>query len=145
MDQKKLVNFLAFWVASTIVILISAVLFGNNVVLGNDKLSPSIAAIIAGFVLTGLNFLIPDMVKKGGLDRNLQSLSKSAGLKIKDEYLWAVIFFVANTVIIWLVKRFAIITGVGISSIVWVIVVAILLTVVQWGVGKTIGMMKKNN
>ena len=144
MDQKKLVNFLAFWVASTIVILISAVLFGNNVVLGNDKLSPSIAAIIAGFVLTGLNFLIPDMVKKGGLDKNLQSLSKSAGLKIKDEYLWAVIFFVANTVIIWLVKRFAMITGVGISSIVWVIVVAILLTVVQWGVGKTTGMMKNN-
>jgi len=129
MDQKKVVNFLSFWVASTIVLLLGSAVLRNNVVLGNDKLSASLAAIISGLVLTGLIYLVPEVVKR-------------TGYKIKDQNIWVAIYFVANVVIIWIIKRFAIITALGISSIFWVLVLALVITLVELGVAKVTGAMK---
>ena len=129
MDQKKAVNFLSFWVANTIVLLLAAAVLGSNVVLGNDKLSGPLAAVISGFILTLLIYLVPLAVK-------------SSGYKIKNENIWPAIFFVANFVLIWVIKRLAIVTALGISSILWVLVVALVVTLAELGVAKTTGAMK---
>jgi len=129
LDQKKAVNFLSFWVANTIVLLLAAAVLGSNVVLGNDKLSGPLAAVISGFILTLLIYLVPLAVK-------------SSGYKIKNENIWPAIFFVANFVLIWVIKRLAIVTALGISSILWVLVVALVVTLAELGVAKTTGAMK---
>ena len=129
MDQKKAVNFLSFWVANTVVLLLGPVVLRNNVVLGNDKFSAPLAAIISGFILTIVIYLVPQAVKK-------------SGYKIKNENIWPAIFFVANAVIIWVIKRLAIVTALGISSILWVLVLALVVTLVELGVVKITGAMK---
>ncbi|KKR57701.1 MAG: hypothetical protein UU05_C0024G0028 [Candidatus Curtissbacteria bacterium GW2011_GWA1_40_47] len=129
MDQKKVVNFLSFWVANTVVLLLGSVVLKSNVVLGNDKLSAPLAAIISGLILTGLIYLVPEVVKR-------------SGYKIKDQNIWVAAYFIANVAIIWIIKRLAIITAFGISSIFWVLVVALVVTLVELGVAKITGAMK---
>ena len=129
MDQKKVVNFLSFWVANTVVLLLGSVVLKSNVVLGNYKLSAPLAAIISGLILTGLIYLVPEVVKR-------------SGYKIKDQNIWVAAYFIANVAIIWIIKRLAIITAFGISSIFWVLVVALVVTLVELGVAKITGAMK---
>ena len=129
MDQKQIVNFLSFWVANTVALLISAAVLGGNVVLGNDKVSASVAAIIAGLILTVITTFTPRIVEK-------------SGFKVKDDKLWGVIFLSVNFVGIWVIKRLAILTGLGISSILWVLILAVVITLVQWGVAQATGAMK---
>ena len=128
-DQKQIVNFLSFWVANTVALLISAAVLGGNVVLGNDKVSASVAAIIAGLILTVITTFTPRIVEK-------------SGFKVKDDKLWGVIFLSVNFVGIWVIKRLAILTGLGISSILWVLILAVVITLVQWGVAQATGAMK---
>ena len=129
MDQKKVVNFLSFWVANTVVLLLGSVVLKSNVVLGYDNLSAPMAAIISGLILTGLIYLVPEVVKR-------------SGYKIKDQNIWVAAYFIANVAIIWIIKRLAIITAFGISSIFWVLVVALVVTLVELGVAKITGAMK---
>ena len=129
MDQKKAVNFLSFWVANSVVLLLAAAVLGNNVVLGNNNLSGPLAAVISGFILTLLIYLVPFAVER-------------SGYKIKNENIWPAIFFVANAVIIWVIKRLAIVTALGISNILWVLVLALVVTLAELGVAKTTGAMK---
>jgi len=64
---------------------------------------------------------------------------KSSGAKAN---IWPAIFFVANAVIIWVIKRLAIVTALGISNILWVLVLALVVTLAELGVTKTTGAMK---
>ncbi|OGD93076.1 hypothetical protein A2697_02090 [Candidatus Curtissbacteria bacterium RIFCSPHIGHO2_01_FULL_41_44] len=144
MNQKQLVNFLGFWVANTVVFLLASVIFGGNVVLGNDKLSGPMAAILSGLILTVAGALIAPAVEKSGFKKSLQGLdlANTFGLKIKDAS-WAGVFLIVNVVTIWVVKRLAIVTGLGISSVLWVLMLAALATLAQWGVAKATGAMPK--
>ncbi|OGD85012.1 hypothetical protein A2165_02615 [Candidatus Curtissbacteria bacterium RBG_13_40_7] len=128
MDQKKLVDFLSFWVTNTVLLLIISAIFRANLVLGNNIISKPVAAIISGFFLTALIFLIPPIVDK-------------SGYKIKNQNIWPGIFLVVNIVVIWLIKRFAVYTGVGISSIWWVLIMAVVLTAAELIVVKLSGAM----
>ena len=134
MDQKNLVNFLSFWVTNTVLLLIISAIFNKNVVLGNNILSKPVAAIASSLILTALIFIIPPIVEK-------------SGYKIKNQNIWPVIFLVVNMIVIWLIKYFAIVTGVGISGIFWVLILAVLITAVELGVVRITGVMvpaKKN-
>ncbi|OGD95196.1 hypothetical protein A3F02_01800 [Candidatus Curtissbacteria bacterium RIFCSPHIGHO2_12_FULL_38_9b] len=130
MNQKQILNFLIFWVVNTILLLLLSAILGNNLVLGNDKLSSSHAAIVSGLILAAIIYILPPAVEK-------------SGQKIKNENIWPIIFFSANAVVIWIIKRFALITGLGLSSIFWVLIVALVITAAELGVAKTTGAMKK--
>lgn len=129
MDQKKLVNFLSFWVANTVILLLASAILGSNVVLGNDKISKPVAAIIAGLILTALIFIIPPIIEK-------------SGYKIKNENIWPAIFFVGNIIVIWIIKRIAVISGVGISNILWVLILGVIVTLVELVITRATGAMK---
>jgi hypothetical protein len=130
MNQKQLVNFLSFWVANSVVLLASSVIFSGNVVLGNDKLSMPMAAVLSGLILTAIVLLVPTAVEK-------------SGFKVKDKNIWAAIFLVTNVISLWIIKRLAIVTGLGISSIVWVLVLGIIITLAGWGVARATGSILK--
>jgi len=129
MDQKKAVSFLTFWVVNTVVLLIVNAIFGGNIVVGNQSISTGLSAIFAGLVLTALIPLAPKAVEH-------------TGFKIKNQNVWPVIFFSLNIVTLWILKRLAVVTGLGIASILWVIILAIIITFVELAVAKTTGAME---
>lgn len=130
MDQKKLVEILAFWVVNTAVLLVSSFIFSGNVVLGNDKLSMPMAAVLSGLIITAVGYLVQPAVAR-------------SGYKVKNENVWGGIYFVANAAVVWVVKRFALVLGLGVASIFYVILVAVLLTAAQWAVARATGAMAK--
>ena len=129
MDQKKAVSFLTFWVVNTVVLLIVNAIFGGNIVVGNQSISTGLSAIFAGLVLTALIPLAPKAVEH-------------TGFKIKNQNVWPVIFFSLNIVTLLILKRLAVVTGLGIASILWVIILAIIITFVELAVAKTTGAME---
>jgi hypothetical protein len=48
----------------------------------------------------------------------------------------------SNIVVLWILKRLAVVTGLGISSILWVLILAIVITFVELAVAKTTGAME---
>ena len=129
MDQKKAVSFLTFWVVNTVVLLIVNAIFGGNVVVGNQSISTGLSAIFAGLVLTALIPLAPKAVEQ-------------TGYKIKNQNVWPAIFLSLNIVTLWILKRLAVVTGLGVASILWVIILAIIITFVELAVAKTTGAME---
>lgn len=123
MDQYKLIKFLAHWIVNTLVLLIFSALFPNNIVLGNAAITKPMSSVLVGFILAILILLIPRAAK------NLQ-------LKIKDEKVQAVIYLVFNLVALWILKRLADFTGIGISSILWVLILATFVSLIQVSVEK---------
>lgn len=130
MDQKKAVSFLTFWVVNTVVLLIVNAIFGGNIVVGNQSISTGLSAIFAGLVLTALIPLAPKAVEQ-------------TGFKIKNQNVWPAIFLSLNIVTLWILKRLAVVTGLGIASILWVIILAIVITFVELAVTKTTGAMEE--
>lgn len=129
MDQKKAVSFLTFWVVNTVVLLGANAIFGGNVVVGNQSISTGLSAIFAGLILTALIPLAPIAVEK-------------SGYKIKNQNIWPAVFLSLNIVTLWILKRLAVVTGFGISGILWVIILAIVITFVELAVAKTTGAME---
>jgi len=119
MDQQKLIRFLSLWIVSSIVLLVASALLSNNIVLGNDRLSKSTAGVISGFILTLIAHFVPKAVEK-------------IDFKVKNEYAWQGVFLVANVIILWVIKRFALISGLGISNIFYVFILGVAITLAQW-------------
>lgn len=130
MNQKMLVNFLAFWVANSVALLVLAMILPGNVVLGNDKITVPMAAVLAGLILTVVQSMVPSAAEK-------------SGLATKNQNRRPAIYLAVNFVIIWIIKRLAEVTGVGISSILFVLVAAAIVTVAGWGVGQLTGAWAK--
>lgn len=130
--MNEQVKFLSIWASNSILLLILSFVLKNKVVLGNVLISNSLAAIISGFILAGVAFLVPVVIKK-------------ANIKIKNQYGPSGILFAASVVVLWIIKRFADITGLGISSIFYVFVVAILATLIGWGMPKINDLIFKGN
>ena len=89
------------------------------------------AAVISGFVLVALMTVVAP-----AMDRS--------GYKVKSQLGQAVIYLVFNLVVLWVLKRFALVLGLGISSLMYVVILGVALTLVQWGVVVATGSMTKS-
>lgn len=134
MDQKNLIKLLGFWVTNTILLSIFSSLYVGNVVLGNASISRPVATILNALILAIVVYLVPSVVKKLDLK-----------IKISDEKILAIDYFVVNFVVLWILKRLADITGLGISSILNVLIVAIVLALIQVAVQKYLVKMFKKS
>ncbi len=121
MSNERLISFFSSWLVTALTLLVSSLVFVGAVVLGNDKVSTPMAAVLAGFIITLLALLVDPAISKSGF------ASKNKNLRL-------VTYLVANVIILWIVKRFALILGLGISSLVYVAILGVVLTLVQWGV-----------
>ncbi len=133
MDSKNAaINFSINWVGATVIFYIFSLIFSSSVVLGNDKINKFYAVIVAGLVVAVVNFFVSIYYKK-------------LGLKIKDEYMAALSYFIAATVIIWVIKKFALTTGLGISNNAYVLALAAIVAVLKYAVdrGKIVPKAKK--
>lgn len=130
MNQKKVVGFLAYWVANSVVLLVAALIFKGNVVLGNKDISGPAAAVLCGLIISVLTLLVEPLVAKSRIKESFKSL------KIKDENLNGLAYLIANIALVWVLKWFASVLGLGISSVFYAILVGVILTVGQWAVYK---------
>lgn len=113
MDQNNLIKFLSYWILNTLILLIFSAIFTKSVVLGNAQMIKSMAAVLNALVLTALIYALPQIVQK-------------MNIKLKDEKVYFLGYFVLNSLALWVLKRLADFTGLGISSILFVIVLAAL-------------------
>src|SRR3989344_8578828 len=123
MDQKKVLSFLSVWVVITLVCLILSVVLSGNLVLGNMNLTKPVSGLLFGLVLTIVFFATGPAISK-------------IDIKIKDERVWIAIFFIANAFVIWVLKRLATLTGIGISNIFFVAIIAAVVTLTEKTVDK---------
>ena len=118
MDQVKILKFLGTWVMLSITLLITTQIFPGKIVLGNASLSSAMAGVFNSFVLILLLNIIP-------------SLTEKLDLKIKDpRFNWTFYFF-GNLIVIWVLKRLATITGLGVENIFLIILIAIIITAIE--------------
>lgn len=122
-NNREAVKFFGYWVVSSLLLLILATLFAGNIVLGNAKLSRPLAGVLSGLILTALLYAVPAAIAK-------------ASFKIKNKNAWPVIFFVSNIIVIWLIKKIALTSGLGISNIFWVIIAALIITAGEKVIGE---------
>lgn len=110
------VNVVLFWVLATFVLK-------GSVVLGNARLSTVMAAVLSGLILTVITTFVRPVVK-------------TSGFKVKGMMYWVAIYFGVTAVGLWVIKRFADFTGLGIASILHVLIVAAVIVAVQSAVAK---------
>ncbi|OGD98621.1 hypothetical protein A3A49_02130 [Candidatus Curtissbacteria bacterium RIFCSPLOWO2_01_FULL_38_11b] len=123
MDQKWVLRFLILWIANSLLLVILSSIFAGDVVLGNINLPKPAASVLVGLILTLFVYAVPQVAK------NMQ-------IKLKDDNSTALAYFVVNAIGLWVLKRLADFTGIGISSILFVIICASIVSLVEVGVDK---------
>ena len=122
--NKNLVAYLVNWAVNvaSLWVLATFVLKGS-VVLGNARLSTLMAAVLSGLILTVITSFVRPAVK-------------ASGFKVKGMMYWVAIYFGVTAAGLWVIKKFADFTGLGIASILYVLVVTVVIVAVQSAVAK---------
>lgn len=110
--------YILYWAVNTLVIKLAFILFPLGVVLGTYRLNPTEAAIYAGFWVTFIIWTAWDfaIARKISLEKPVKNF---------------VYFLIVNTVAVWIVTRFAPLSGMGIISFWWAIVIGIIISILH--------------
>jgi uncharacterized membrane protein YvlD (DUF360 family) len=90
---------------------------------GNVRLTPFLASIISGFLLTVV-------------DATTQPVFTSLKIKLKEDWQWTLSLLFVNVLGIWLIARYADLTGIGISNAWMAVLMGAILTLFQWLIEK---------
>lgn len=121
LKDNKIVMFLSLWVLNSLVFLVFKQLLGASVVLGNNRVAAPMAVVLSGLILTLFTYAVEPIVKK-------------SAVKLTDKRLMVVFYLIANVIGIWVIKRLERLTGVGISSTMYVVLIGVVATFAQWAV-----------
>ncbi|MGB6881755.1 MAG: hypothetical protein WBD86_00410 [Microgenomates group bacterium] len=116
---KKYLPFLSFWFINSLFLYLAVLVRPLNFELGNFWLSRCAATFWAGFWLTALV-------------EAAKSLEIKLNFKLKGKAKIFAFFWLANSATIWIVARFAALTGFGISRYYWAIALGLVVNVGQW-------------
>ena len=123
-NQKLVLRFLILWIVNSLLLVILSTVFATNVVLGTLNLPKPTASVLVGLILTLLVYSVPWIAKK-------------TQVKLKEDNITVLVYFVVNAIGLWVIKRFADFTGLGISSILFVLICAAVVSIVEVGVDKS--------
>lgn len=122
MDMTQLVMmYLSFFIANSLVILAGNTVAPQLVALGTDSITPMAALVQSMLVFSLLTVAFVPLI---------ELISQYYALKLQDKH-WIVLFFFINAIALWVTARFAVILGLGISSWMVVVVIALLMDVAQ--------------
>lgn len=110
-----------FVVVNTVVILLANMLFPQSVVLGNDLISPVMAAIYSMVVLS---------LMAVGMMPVIEFVTVQQKMNLTSTH-WMLLYWVINTGGLWLLSRFAELLGMGLRSWVVAVVLGLVLNLVQ--------------
>ncbi|MEN8252886.1 MAG: hypothetical protein ABFQ62_00700 [Patescibacteria group bacterium] len=109
--KQLLTMFVSFFLVQSAIVYLASMLFADQVVLGTHLYSPLQGLLQSMFVLT--------LIMVGAMPV-IELVLKRYKIKFQDKH-WLLLYFVINTVAIWVVARFAEQLGFGISS--WLVAV----------------------
>lgn len=117
--------YVLYWAINTLIIKLAFVLFPYGVVLGTYRLNPTEAAIYSGFWVTFIIWTAWDfaIARKISLEKPIKSF---------------VYFFLVNILAVWIIARFAPLSGMGIVSFWWAIGVGAVISILHKLVKKVI-------
>ena len=118
-------GFLLFWVVNSTLFYFFPLVFTGIVVIGNARLAPFLASLVSGFLLTVGDALTQPVFEK-------------LGVKLQDEWQWALAYLFVNVLGVWVLARYADLTGVGVSSAWVAVLLGVIFNLVQWGAWKFI-------
>lgn len=118
--MKKYTPFLAFWIVNSLLLWLAALVYPAYYVLGNARLGSYLAAVVAGLVWTAVIW-------------KAMALTQKLGIKDKEMLKQALFYLAVNFVTLWVVARFSALFGFGVSSYIWVLALAFVANLVQWG------------
>lgn len=111
--------FLVFWLVNSLLLYFAPLILVGMIVTGNARLAPFLASIISGFILTTAIAVT-------------QPVFGWLKIELKDEWQWALVYFFVNVLGLWVIARYADLTGVGLASA-WVAVIfGAVANIVQW-------------
>lgn len=116
-------SFLLFWLINSAFFYFAPFIFTGFIVSGNVRLTAFLASIISGFLLTIA-------------DAGVQPLSEALKMKLKEDWQWTLSFLLVNVLGIWLIARYADLTGIGISNAWMAVLMGAILTLFQWLIEK---------
>lgn len=119
MNTDKVIVFLATWALVSVALLVLSVIFKSQVVFGNMGMSGPVSAVLWSFVFTFIGKISPGVLAR-------------LELKLKDERYCMVVNAIMLVPVVWLVKKFAVYSGVGISNNIFVLIIAIVVSVVAF-------------
>ena len=118
--MKKYIPFLSFWGLNAILLYIATVFSPGNYVVGNATLRPATAIVFSGLVWTLLVWYSTPILR-------------GIGIKLEGRMIMLIFYFLANSAAIWLTARGSAITGFGITSYRWALLLGLVANVAQWG------------
>lgn len=110
--------YFAYWVINAFVLYLASVLMPDNVVLGSWRFSNIESSIYAGFWLTFLIWVCWDF-----------AIAREFNLKNKT--IAFIFFSLINAIAIWIVSRFASVTGFELINYQWAPVIGFASTILQ--------------
>ncbi len=119
--MNKLLVFTLLFFANSILLYVASLIFPGNIVLGNQYFSSFIATFVAGLLWTLLLWLAI-------------LVGEEYKLKSKENVVVGLYYLAINFVTLWVIARIPFISGFGVISFVWVLILALFATLVQWGV-----------
>lgn len=117
-DMPKLFMALSLWISKSVILILSSAFSLETFVLGNDRVSGTMAAVFVALLLT-ISSLTSDMI------------ATKLGITFKTSSYKKVFLFAEASVILWIAKLFSLVTGVGIANILVVFVVAALVVLID--------------
>jgi len=117
---KRLISFFLYWISNSFIFLVADISFPEFLELGNVLLTPSYAALTAGFILAIVIALV-------------EPIFSTLNIHVKHQGSWALIYWIINSETIWGTARFAEYIGLGISAYWVAAVVAAAANILQWG------------
>lgn len=123
--MKTYLPFVIFWLVDSLLLLVANALFPASFVLGTYRFNSWVAIAVAGFLWTAIVWFSEPLVSK-------------MGFKVKGATTSLLFYFLANLVALWIVARMAPLSGLGVSSSLWVAVLALVADVAQWFVWSSI-------
>lgn len=124
--MKKYYPFLAFWALDVVLLFLATSLLPNNYVLGTFRMSKFSSALFAGFVWTLIVWFS-------------EPLTKKLKLKLEGQTKQMLFYLASNFIALWVVGHLAFFTGFGVTSFIWVFVLAFFANFFQymlWKFGK---------
>ena len=117
--MKRYKQFTLLWLVNVVLLYLAEMLLPTQFTLGNNLFTPMLAALFTGFVWNVV------LWNAEGMFKDLEMQSKNM-MVMMGEYLGL------NFVTLWLLARFAVLTGFGVSSYVYVFGLAFVANFVQY-------------
>ena len=117
--MEKYKKFLVLWLVNTVLLYLAPKLMPGNYTLGSSSLSPIQSAVIMGFIWNWVLWHTGDYLKE-------------FEIKLKGALPMMLIYLGVNFALLWLIARFAVITSFGVSSYMYVLLLAAVANFIQY-------------